>query len=211
MTILTAFIGGIPFTKVALLLITVLHGQKSIEELWQYCVHMCRKRTLSPDFDNVADFLYIAIGWWAISRQASTHVGLEKPFMSFFSGASWLRLLYSLRGETWMGPRLLPILSALRDTGGFMVVTVTCICAATHAYYNLQLRDDPTPTYAAFMQVVRLGIFGDFDLFEFEGLDPTHKLNVDSQEWEPQDPDPGPDYVACSRFESCMFRAALCK
>ena len=81
-----------------------------------------------------------------------------------------------------------------------MVVTVTCICAATHAYYNLQLREDPTPTYAAFMQVVRLGIFGDFDLFEFEGLDPTLKLNENSSEWEPQDPDPGEDYVACFRF-----------
>ena len=199
------------------MLIAALHGQKSFEECCQY-IRMCRKRRqfqmllagvrgrevsgavrpMTLDFDNLADFGYIVVGWCAIWRQAYAPASLEKPFMSFFSGASWLRLLYSLRGETWIGPRLLPILSALKDTGGFVVVTVTCVCAATHAYYNLQLREDPTPTYAAFMQIFRLGILGDFDLFEFEGLDPTHKLNADSQEWEPQDPDPGPDYAACS-------------
>ena len=181
------------------MLIAVLHGQKTIEELQQY-VRMCRKKMLSLDFDNLADLGYILLGWWAILRQASAPAGLEKPFMSFFSATSWLRLLYSLRGETWMGPRLLPILSALWDTRGFAVVTVNCLCAAIHAYYNLQLRDDPTPFYAATMQIVRLGIFADFDLFEFEGLDPTLKLNENSSEWEPQDPDPGEDYVTCSRF-----------
>ena len=190
------------------MLIAVLHGQKSIEECWQY-IRMCRKRTPSLDFDNLADLAYILIGWCAIGRQASAPAGLEKPFMSFFSAASWLRLLYSLRGETWMGPRLLPILSALKDTSGFVVVTATCVCAAAHAYYNLQLREEPTPTYAAFIQVVRLGIFGDFDLFEFEGLDPTHKLNADSQEWEPQDPDPGPDYVAWARIALLACRRSL--
>ena len=190
----------IPFTQVALVLIALLHGQKSIEECWQY-IRMCWRRTLSPDFDNLADLGYILIGWAAIWRQYSAQAGLEKPYMSIFSGASWLRLLYSLRGETWMGPRLLPILSALKDTGGFVVVTATCVCAATHAYYNLQLREDPAPIYAAFMQVFRLGILGDFDLFEFEGLDPTLKLNQNSSEWEPQDPDPGEDYVTWFTFE----------
>eukprot|EP00913_Durusdinium_trenchii_P017465 g16412.t2 len=29
---------------------------------------------------------------------------------------------------------------------------------------------------------------------QFEGLDPTYKMNEEAQ-WEPQDPDPGPDYV----------------
>ena len=72
-----------------------------------------------------------------------------------------------------------------------------CLAAAAHAYYNLGARDEPTPTYAAFMQVIRLGIFGDFDMFEFEGLDPTYALKEDDidQIWEPQDPIPGPDYV----------------
>ena len=100
-----------------------------------------------------------------------------------------------------MGPRLLPILSAVKDTFAFFLLMVICIASASHAYYNLQLREEPTPTYAALMQVVRLGIFGDFDLFEFEGLDPTYRLkddgndNESQNEWEPIDPSPGPDYV----------------
>ena len=65
------------------------------------------------------------------------------------------------------------------------------------------MRDDPTPTYAALMQVIRLGMFGDFDLFEFEGLDMTYQLSELAndtgdafQAWEPVNPDPGPDYVS---------------
>eukprot|EP00435_Cladocopium_sp_Y103_P042240 s2865_g11.t1 len=156
-----------------------------------YCYH--RDRFTILDFDNLADIAYIVAGWVAIVRQALDPTKLEKPWMSIFSAMAWLRALYSLRGETWMGPRLLPIISALKDTAAFFLVTLTCILAASHAYYNLQMREEPTPAYAAFMQVVRLGIFGDFDLFEFEGLDPTYKLN--GQEWEPVDPDPGPNYV----------------
>ena len=198
---------SIPFSEVALVLITVLHGQKSIEECWQY-VHMCRNRTLLLDFDNMADLGYILIGWWAIWRQTFTPGQLEKPMMSLFSGVSWLRLLYSLRGEMWMGPRLLPILSALRDTRGFVIVTVACVCGATHAYYNLQLVEDPIPAYGAFLQVLRLGIFGDFDLLDFEGLSPTQKLNMDTHEWEPHNPDPGPDYVPCAAIR--VFVGRLC-
>ena len=56
---------------------------------------------------------------------------------------------------------------------------------------------NPCGTYAS----GQLGIFGNFDLFEFEGLDPTYRLkddgnDSDSQnEWEPIDSSPGPDYV----------------
>ena len=43
---------------------------------------------------------------------------------------------------------------------------------------------------------VRLGVFGDFDLFEFEGLDPIYRQTAyNVQELEPIDPDPGSDYV----------------
>ena len=35
------------------------------------------------------------------------------------------------------------------------------------------LEDDPSPFYGAFLTVVRLGIFGDYDLLELEGLTPT--------------------------------------
>lgn len=122
--------------------------------------------------------------------------------MAMFCALSWLRLVYSLRGETWIGPRLLPILSAIKDTFAFFFLMTICIVAASHAYYNLELRNleienEAWPTYAAFMQVFRLGIFGDFDMFEFEGLDQTYTWQDadNASVLEPQDPDPGPHYA----------------
>ena len=47
-----------------------------------------------------------------------------------------------------------PIIWILKDTTGLLP-------AATHAYYNLEFGEEPTPAHAALMQVVRLGIFGD--------------------------------------------------
>ena len=189
--------------KVSLGLVAVLHVKKTLEELAQYGM-MCRQRKLTIlNFDNLADLAFLLAGWLAIVRQSLGRDSLEKPWMALYSGMAWLRLLYSLRGEEWMGPRLLPILAAINDTFVFFFVTGVCIAAAAHAYYNLQLREEPGPIYAAFMQVIRLGIFGDFDLFEFEGLDTTYHLNElvndtgDAvQAWEPVDPDPGPDYVS---------------
>ena len=189
-------------------LVAALHLKKSLDESVQAFRHLvqCLKCSANQGsymtFDNAADALYLVGGWLAIARQL--FIGsdeLEKPWMAVFAAAAWLRLLYSLRAETWMGPRLLPILSAVKDTFAFFLLMVICIASAAHAYYNLQLREEPTPTYAALMQVVRLGVFGDFDLFEFEGLDPTYRLkddgndNESQNEWEPIDPSPGPDYV----------------
>ena len=188
--------------------VAALHLKKSLDESVQVLWHLvqCLKCSANQGsyvtFDNAADALYLVGGWLAIARQL--FIGsdeLEKPWMAVFAAAAWLRLLYSLRAETWMGPRLLPILSAVKDTFAFFLLMVICISSAAHAYYNLQLREEPTPTYAALMQVVRLGIFGDFDLFEFEGLDPTYRLkddgtdNESQNEWEPIDPSPGPDYA----------------
>ena len=205
--------GLLTFATTSLSLAAILHIKKTFDEilqasphlLWVLCCRWLRRATwtLKPkrsyvNFDNIADIWYIVSGWVAIHRQLVVFPSsLEKPWMAMFCALSWLRLLYSLRGETWMGPRLLPILSAIKDTFAFFMLMCICLAAATHAYYNLGVRDEPTPTYAAFMQVIRLGIFGDFDMFEFEGLDPTYALKEDNadQIWEPQDPIPGPDYV----------------
>ena len=205
--------GELALAKTSLWLVAVLHTKKTLDEFIQFFQHslvhwicricFCRKsrRRLTASyvsFDNMADIWYIVTGWVAIYRQFFVFPSsLEKPWMAMFCAFSWLRLLYCLRGEAWMGKRLLPILSAIKDTVAFFVLMCICLAAAAHAYYNLGVRDEPTPTYAAFMQVIRLGVFGDFDMFEFEGLDPTYTLNNDDniQIWEPQDPEPGPDYV----------------
>ena len=185
----------------ALFLVAIFHVKKSIDELSQLCPHFvrscrCQATGSYVNFDNFADAMYIVAGWLAITRQLSMSTEeLEKPWMAIFSALAWLRLLYSFRGETWMGPRLLPILAAIRDTFAFFILMGICIASAVHAYYNLQVRQDPTPTYAAVLQVVRLGVFGDFDLFGFEGLDPIYRQTANNvQELEPVDPDPGPDY-----------------
>eukprot|EP00434_Breviolum_minutum_P025449 symbB.v1.2.022488.t1/scaffold1997.1/size93120/1 len=199
--------GLVVFATTALWLAAILLIKKTFDEIVQVSLHLLhvlrlrRRKTVTKsyiNFDNVADIWYIVSGWVAICRQLVVFPSsLEKPWMAMFCALSWLRLLYCLRGETWMGPRLLPILSAIKDTFAFFMLMCICLAAATHAYYNLGVRDEPTPTYAAFMQVIRLGIFGDFDMFEFEGLDPTYALKEDdiAQIWEPQDPVPGPDYV----------------
>ena len=199
---------GFALSTPSLYVVAALHLKKSLDESVQAVRHLVQCLTCSANqgsymtFDNAADALYLVGGWLAIDRQLSIGSDeLEKPWMAVFAAAAWLRLLYSLRAETWMGPRLLPILSAVKDTFAFFLLMVICIASAAHGYYNLQLREEPTPTYAALMQVVRLGIFGDFDLFEFEGLDSTYRLkddgndNESQNEWEPIDPSPGPDYV----------------
>ena len=202
----------------------VLHSKKSLNELVQFLAHWRKKCCEDPiepyleyyeqdshswhsfgdqlysrsyiNFNNLADLLYIGSGWAAIVRQSSSPSSLEKPCMAIFCALSWLRLLYCLRGETWMGPRLLPILCAIKDTFAFFFLMTICIVAASHAYYTLEIRDEPWPTYAALMQIVRLGIFGDFDMFEFEGLDPIYTSNDADTAYilKPQDPDPGPHY-----------------
>ena len=188
--------------------VAALHLKKSLDESVYALLHLVQCLKCSAyqvsymTFDKTVDVSYLVGGWLAIARQLSIGSDeLEKPYMAVFAAAAWLRLLYSLRGETWMGPRLLPIMSVAKDTFAFFLILTICIASAAHAYYNLQLREEPTPIYAALMQVVRLGIFGDFDLFEFEGLDPTYRLkddgndNESQNEWEPIDPSPGPNYV----------------
>jgi len=53
----------------------------------------------------------------------------------------------------------------------------------------LGVRVDPFPSYAALIQVFRLGFLGDVDLFEFEGVNPVF-VQSDSDTWEPQNPSP---------------------
>jgi len=139
------------------------------------------------DIDQVTDMGYQVIGCVALLKQMNqlynpekpTELMLEKRWMAIFSAMAWFRFCYSLRGEPWFGPRILPILFALRDTVVFFFFALICVCAATHAYYNLQLREDSEYTsslYQALLQVTRLGIFGDFDLFDFAGNDPYLEL-----------------------------------
>jgi len=128
------------------------------------------------DIDQVTDMGYQVLGCVALFKQLNNLDKFENGLMAVFCAMAWFRFCYSLRGEPWFGPRILPILFALRDTVVFFFFALICVCAATHAYYNLELRErkdgHPSTLYQALLQVTRLGIFGDFDIFDFEGTDP---------------------------------------
>lgn len=148
------------------------------------------------DLDNLMDVSYVAVSYLAIGRQLRSPETLEKPFMAMFSAMAWLRMLYGLRGESWLGPRFLPIIWALKDTTAFFIVTAVCYLAATHAYYNLQQQNEPSPHYAAFLTIAKLGFFGDFDMEELEGINPSIGVKEEGPgAWEMLDPVPGEDYI----------------
>ncbi|CAE7226024.1 unnamed protein product [Symbiodinium necroappetens] len=145
----------------------------------------------APSLETLFDFFFLVAGCFAIYGQMERCSGgeLEPIFLPGFCSMYWLRLMYSLRGERWLGPYLLPILSAVRDTGAFFFVTSLCVASATHAYVIMNPRgEDEYPIYSSFLQTVRLAIFGDFDLFEYQGQDTTFQLVDD--EWAPNDPNP---------------------
>ncbi|CAE7262388.1 ANKRD50, partial [Symbiodinium necroappetens] len=145
----------------------------------------------APSLETLVDLLFLAAGSGAIYRQMDLCVNqeLEPIFLPGFCSMCWLRLLYSLRGERWLGYYFLPILLAVRDTGPFFFVTSLCIASATHAYVIMNPRgEDDFPVYSAFTHTVRLAIFGDFDLFEYQGQDTTFE-QVEG-EWAPNDPSP---------------------
>ena len=101
----------------------------------------------------------------------------------------WFRVMYSLRGFELFGPRLLPILSALKDTLAFLILMAFCLFGCTHAYYVLGTRGGPSLPYAAFLPTFRLGVTGDYDMHELGGVDPV-LVKEDEGVWAPEDPDP---------------------
>ncbi|CAE6928902.1 Ttn [Symbiodinium sp. CCMP2456] len=181
----------------ALWTLTVIHSKEALEWLsqaaslfWSQCCGGRKSEDSALGLESLADLLYLVLGYLSIWSQMEQQE-LDQSFMPVFSAMSWLRLLYSLRGERWLGPRLLPILSAVRDTWSFFLVTVLCLASATHAYFILNPRgEDPLPIYSAFTHTVRLGIFGDFDLFEYQGQDTTFAVDATGA-WVPNDPVPG--------------------
>eukprot|EP00913_Durusdinium_trenchii_P024052 g22589.t1 len=142
------------------------------------------------------DIIYVGAGVLALVPRMGAQA-LEElpcgPSMALLCSLSWLRLLFAMRGERWLGPRFLPIMFALRDTFAFFLVALLCLTASAHAYYVLNARGtDPFPVYSSITQTLRLGMFGDFDLFEFQGQDTTfHRSgSVSGSVWEPVDPTP---------------------
>ena len=70
----------------------------------------------------------------------------------------WLNFLWETRALRILdiGARMLPILEALLDTAGFLVVLASVVFGSVHAYYVLGAWSEPTPFYAAFVHIFRL-------------------------------------------------------
>ncbi len=68
-------------------------------------------------------------------------------------------------------------------------------CTSSFARSPL-LEDDPSPFYGSFLTVVRLGIFGDYDLLELEGLTPTLIYEENAGGYKSIAAGPGPNYTA---------------
>eukprot|EP00439_Symbiodinium_sp_Y106_P033010 s5089_g3.t4 len=153
----------------------------------------------APSLETLVDLFFLVAGSFAIYRQMDIcSVGeLEPIFLPGFCSMYWLRLMYSLH------------------TGAFFFVTSLCVASATHAYVIMNPRgDDVYPIYSSFLHTVRLAIFGDFDLFEYQGQDTKFKLVNDA--WEPDDPspkavgeDPASPYRPYIYLQLCFFGTGI--
>ena len=92
-------------------------------------------------------------------------------------------------------------MSVVQDTKAIILVTGACTLAATHACYCLQIRGSSSPlhaVYMAFLRVVRLGVFDESNLGEFEmlyGEDFNISEADDSDELAEDEPDFDFDYM----------------
>ena len=113
----------------------------------------------------------------------------QRGLLATWCIVKWFRVMYSLRGFELFGPRILPILSALKDTTAFLILMGFCLLSFTHAFYALGTHDNlPHWIYGAFLPVFRLGVIGDSDLDELAGVNTV--FGNENGIWAPQDPDP---------------------
>mmetsp|Transcript_25452 Transcript_25452/g.46596 ORF Transcript_25452/g.46596 Transcript_25452/m.46596 type:complete len:866 (-) Transcript_25452:127-2724(-) len=161
------------------------------------CRRCCRSERRSPfPSRNMVDLLRIGLGIITCARLLGD--GLvsvtTQACLATWTAWSWLRCLWALRGFRFIGPKMLPVIYAVRGVFGFVTVLLFTVIAATNAYFVFGLRTEPSTWYASFLVVFRLAILGDVDLFEWEGLDPV-LVQQDTDTWEPEDPLPSKHYV----------------
>mmetsp|Transcript_67737 Transcript_67737/g.201491 ORF Transcript_67737/g.201491 Transcript_67737/m.201491 type:complete len:794 (+) Transcript_67737:31-2412(+) len=99
---------------------------------------------------------------------------VERWFLAGWCGLRWLQFVWGMRTLEQFGPRMLPIVYSLRDTLAFAIIFAVFVTASAHAYYVIGTRKDPVghEFHGAFVIAYRLGVMGDFDLYEIEDNDP---------------------------------------
>ena len=145
------------------------------------------------DFRNMLDWVRASVevgGLWALyTWKEEEDSPWQYELVAAWCLVKWFQAMYALRGFDLFGPRILPILRALKDTAAFGVVMIFNLLGFTHAYYVLGTRDGPNLSYASFLPTFRLGVTGDYDMHELSGVDPV-LVKEDEGIWAPEDPDP---------------------
>jgi hypothetical protein len=129
------------------------------------------------------------VGFLALLSGEGRGSAAQRARVAVWCAVTWFQVLYALRGFELFGPRILPILNAVKDTAAFFIVVAFCLLGFTHAYYVLGTREGPSLPYAAFLPTFRLGVTGDYDMHELSGVDPV-LVKEDEGIWAPEDPDP---------------------
>eukprot|EP00929_Paragymnodinium_shiwhaense_P037141 TRINITY_DN19837_c0_g3_i1.p1 TRINITY_DN19837_c0_g3~~TRINITY_DN19837_c0_g3_i1.p1 ORF type:complete len:781 (-),score=105.42 TRINITY_DN19837_c0_g3_i1:450-2792(-) len=123
----------------------------------------------------------------------------ELMLVGVWSIGRWIAFVHDLCAFELFGPRILPIIKTVKDTVPFFFVIACCVGSLWSAFYMLRTREDPGGriggVYGAFLPTVKLVLFGDFDLFELEGLDTIFVQDSENpSEWHPEDPEPSAKY-----------------
>ena len=139
---------------------------------------------------NMVDMVLLLVETAGLTTLISwANLEWQRGLLAAWSIVKWFRVMYSLRGFELFGPRILPILSALKDTAAFLILMGFCLLSFTHAFYVLGTHDNlPHWMYGAFLPVFRLGVIGDSDLDELAGVNTV--FGNENGIWAPQDPDP---------------------
>lgn len=97
--------------------------------------------------------------------------GAERSLLWVWAPARWLRAMYSMRGLRSIGPRLIPIVYAVLDSGVFLLFLSMLIAGSVHAHFALgtagmQLPGSAFgPLFASFLPMFQLGVMGGVDLW----------------------------------------------
>merc|ERR1719424_273928 len=103
----------------------------------------------------------------------------------------WVRALYSLRIYQVLGVPMLPIINAMGQIAPSCGVLLFYLCGFAHGYYTLDIKED---TIESLMVVYRLGLLGDFDMDEMEGVQPAGQLGGVGDNTFTIDGDPSENY-----------------
>jgi len=100
---------------------------------------------------------------------------------------TWGKWLISLMAWEPVGITVLPAYRAMvsAESIRFLIYILISVVMATHAYYGLPLQGFETTAnlnmgWISFLRMYRLGILGDFDFWELEGVDPTLSAAINS-------------------------------